>query len=142
MSDLVEALLIANSQFYRVLSLADTAAMRRLWLDAPQASCIHPGWHTITGYEKIQQSWAAIFINQGPLRVWPSDEEISFEADLIWVACIENIDVSATAAGRIMQAQARNAFQKTEAGWKIVHHQATTLPGHGSRTTNQRLANN
>ncbi|MBI3243815.1 MAG: nuclear transport factor 2 family protein [Chloroflexi bacterium] len=142
MSDLVEVILTANSQFYRVFSLAEIAAMRRLWLDAPHVTCVHPGWRTLTGYEAIQQSWEAIFINQGPVRVWPSDEVISFEDDLVWVTCIENIDMSATDTGRIMQAQARNAFQKTESGWKLAHHEASASPGHGLPAANQRLARN
>ncbi|MGH2523583.1 MAG: nuclear transport factor 2 family protein, partial [Anaerolineales bacterium] len=41
MSDVIEAVLSANDAFYRALSLADFNAMQRVWLDSPDAVCVH-----------------------------------------------------------------------------------------------------
>lgn len=116
--------------------------MRGLWLDSPEATCVHPGWHTIRGYADIQKSWAAIFINQGPIRIWPSDEHVAFRDDLAVVACLENIDVSATTTGRIVRAKAVNTFRETRRGWKMLHHHAESLPKQEVWPSNERLAKN
>jgi len=142
MTERVEAVLIANARFYRALSLADTSAMRGLWLQSPEATCLHPGRQEIKGYAYIQQSWAVIFANQGPIRIWPSHEEVTLRSDLAWVTCIENIDASATTANKIVCVRARNAFRHTAAGWKMLHHLAEAMPGHETQLANQRLAYN
>jgi hypothetical protein len=142
MTDPTESVLIANHKFYRALSLADASAMRAQWAKSAEATCAHPGWHVLTGYQSIQQSWAAVFVNQGPIRIWPSQEEVSVEGDMLWVACLENIDASNSSISQIISVRARNAFCQTERGWRILHHLAEALPGLKTQITNQRLATN
>lgn len=142
MADSIEAVLSANAYFYRVLSLADTEVMRGIWFVSPDVTCIHPGWEAITGYERIQQSWASIFGNQGPLHVWPGEETVRLESGQAWVTCIENIDLTATEAGCIVQARAVNGFKATPAGWKLIQHRAESIPGAVSPARNARLARN
>ncbi len=129
MTEHTELILIANAKFYQVLSLADAAGMRSIWLRSEAATCIHPGWHKIVGYKNIQQIWAAVFTNQGPIHIWPSDEEVKLEAEVAWVTCIENIDASASAAHKIVCVRARNAFRETRGGWKMLYHRAEATPG-------------
>lgn len=142
MTENAEAVLLANSKFYRALSLANASMMRRQWIHSESATCNHPGWHTLTGFETIQQSWAVIFVNQGPLHVWPTEAEVTFEGDLAWVNCVENIDATNTEANKIVCMRARNAFLPTSDGWKMLHHTAEPLPGHEFQAVNQRLAPN
>ena len=110
MTGQTEALLNANARFYSALSLADVSAMHGVWLKSHQATCLHPGWNKITGYEAILQSWAAIFVNQGPTHIWCSDESVIFESGLAWVTCIEHVDATATPTNAILTVQARNAL--------------------------------
>ncbi len=142
MVDSIEAVLAANAYFYRVLSLADAAAMRGIWLASPEVTCIHPGWEALIGYEPVQKSWSSIFGVQGPLHLWPGEETVRFEFGQAWVTCIENIDVSATEAGGIVQARALNAFTSTPTGWKLTQHQAEPTAGVVSPARNARLARN
>jgi len=142
MSDPVEAVLLSNRQFYRVLSLADAAAMRAIWVKSDEAICLHPGWHKLIGYRSIQQSWAVVFVNQGPMHVWPTHEVVSEADGLLWVTCVENIDASNTVANKIICVQARNAFCETDFGWKLLHHLAEAIPDQDFQPTNQRLAAN
>jgi SnoaL-like domain len=137
-----KAVVIANGKFYQALSLANAAIMRNQWAKLDFATCIHPGWQTLTGYEAIQQSWAVIFVNQGPLHVWTSDVEVTFENEMAWVDCIENIDATNTETNTIVCVRARNGFYETATGWKIVHHTAEAMPGHEIQAANQRLAPN
>jgi hypothetical protein len=142
MTEKEEAVLMANGRFYRALSLANISIMRRQWAKLGFATCSHPGWHILTGYESILQSWSVIFVNQGPLHVWPSKAEVSFENDLAWVTCIENIDATNTEANNIICMRARNAYFESNEGWKILHHSAEPMPGFEVQAANQRLAPN
>ncbi|MBM4424686.1 MAG: nuclear transport factor 2 family protein [Chloroflexi bacterium] len=142
MTERVDAVLAANTRFYLALSIAAAAAMRSVWARADEATCIHPGGHKITGHRNIQQSWAMIFANQGPMRVWPSGARVKFEGDLAWVICVENVDASATEIGKIICVRARNGFCDTADGWKMLHHIAEPMPGREFQPTNHRLATN
>lgn len=142
MTGQTEAILTANARFYSALSLADVSAMQGVWVESQQATCLHPGWNVITGYKAIQQSWAAIFVNQGPTRIWCSDETITCESGLAWVSCLEHIDATATATGAILTVQARNAFYETPSGWKLMHHLAEPIPDQSLHPAHQRLALN
>jgi hypothetical protein len=51
------AVLAANTSFSTALSMADYGLMERLWLAAPEAVCIHPGWPPRHGWDAISQSW-------------------------------------------------------------------------------------
>jgi SnoaL-like domain len=142
MTEQMDVILLANAQFYRALSLADATAMRNIWLKSEEASCVHPGWNKVLGYENIQHTWAAIFVNQGPVHIWSSEETVSFEDDLAWVACIENVDASATTSGAIITVRARNAFYHLRSGWRLLHHEAEPIPEQDFLPANQRLALN
>ena len=142
MSEVTEAVLIANAKFYQALSLADAGLMRGLWMKSDESTCVHPGWNRIAGFDNIQQSWATIFANQGPIHIWPSDETVVVQGEMVWVLCLENIDASATAANKILCVHARNAFQSMPDGWKIIHHLAEASLGAEIQPTYQRLSHN
>ena len=60
MDELTEAVVLANANFYRALSLADFGAMQRVWLASPDAVCVHPGWPPLRGWPDIRESWRGI----------------------------------------------------------------------------------
>lgn len=128
MDTVTDAVLAANAQFYRALSLADSEAMRRVWLNSAEAVCAHPGHPPLVGWEAISASWRAIFEHQGILRVWPSDPRVRLFEQTAEVFCFENIDVGQAPQGGIVRAQATNLFRRAGQAWKLVEHHALPLP--------------
>lgn len=134
MDPAARAVLAVNSSFYTALSLADFALMQRLWLDAPEAVCVHPGWPTLHGWNEIRASWQQIFENQGPLYVWPSAVELRLYGQTAEVNCLENIDMSQVRGTGILQTRATNVFRQAAGQWKILEHHALSMPSDAGRT--------
>jgi ketosteroid isomerase-like protein len=124
-----EAVIQANDQFYRALSLADLGAMQRLWLESVDAVCIHPGWRPVYGWEAIRDSWRAIFVNQGPLRIWASEAQARVFGQTAEVTCLENIDTGQVAGAGLIQTRATNIFRRVGAEWKLLEHHAVPAQG-------------
>ncbi|HLE30712.1 MAG TPA: nuclear transport factor 2 family protein [Anaerolineales bacterium] len=133
MMDATEAVLIANENFYRALSLADLGAMQRVWLASEDAVCLHPGWPPLHGWKAIHASWERIFENQGPLHVWPSDAEVRLFGQTAEVTCIENIDTARIAGSGVLQTRATNIFRLVSQAWKMLEHHAVSLPAGGAK---------
>ena len=129
MDSATRAVLAANASFYTALGLADFALMQRLWLDTPDAVCVHPGWPALHGWEAIRASWRQIFENQGPLRVWPSDVAVRVFGQTAEVTCLENIDMSQVRGTGLLQTRATNVFRLVDGQWKLLEHHALSLPG-------------
>lgn len=128
MDAVTEAVLTANAQFYRALSLAAYEAMQRVWLTSAEAVCAHPGQAPLMGWEAIGQSWRAIFEHQGVLRVWPSDMRVRLFGETAEVQCLENMDMGQLAGGGILRAHATNLFRRVAGAWKLVEHHAVPAP--------------
>lgn len=125
------AVLAANAQFYRALSLADLGAMQRVWLDRPEAVCGHPGQPAVYGWPAIRESWRQIFANQGPLRVWASDAQVRLYGRTAEVLCLENIDTGRVAGAGLIQTRAVNLFRLEAGEWKLLEHHASPAAGGG-----------
>ncbi len=124
-----EAILQANDQFYRALSLADLGAMQRLWLESADTVCVHPGWRPVFGWDAICESWRAIFANQGPLRVWASDAQVRVFGQTAEVACLENVDTGQVTGAGLIQLRATNLFRRVGKEWKLLEHHAVAARG-------------
>jgi ketosteroid isomerase-like protein len=131
MDDTTQALLTANASFYTALSLADFALMQRLWLDSPEAVCVHPGWPALHGWDAIRASWHQIFENQGPLRVWPTQIQVRLVGHTAEITCLENIDMSQVRGTGLIQTRATNVYRLVPAGWKLLEHHALPMPSGG-----------
>jgi ketosteroid isomerase-like protein len=129
MDDTTPALLAVNASFYTALSLADFNLMQRLWLDSPDAVCVHPGWPALHGWEAIRASWQKIFENQGPLHVWPSDIQVRNYGQTAEINCLENIDMSQVQGTGIIQTRATNVYRLVDNTWKMLEHHALPMPG-------------
>lgn len=128
MDDKTEAVLVVNTNFYTALSLADFGLMQRLWLESPDAVCVHPGWPALHGWIAIRDSWREIFQNQGPLRVWPSEVQVRLYGQTAEVNCLENIDMSQVRGTGILQTRATNVFRLVVHAWKVLEHHALPMP--------------
>lgn len=141
MEDPTRALLAANASFYTALSLADFALMQRLWLDTPEAVCVHPGWPALHGWTAIRASWQQIFENQGPLRVWPSEVQLRLYGQTAEINCLENIDMGQVRGTGILQTRATNVFRLVSQHWKLLEHHALPMPG-GETAPPERFSTN
>ena len=119
----------ANLAFYRALEERDLGHMSKIWLQDGSASCVHPGWHRLDGWEEIARSWENIFANSRPWSVGCEDVRIAVSGDLAWVTCVEVIvpfggDEDEDAA----RMQATNLFGRVNGEWRLVHHHASPTP--------------
>jgi len=142
MDEQTEAVLAANDNFYRALSLADFNAMQRVWLPSADAVCLHPGWPALHGWEAIRESWRSIFKNQGPLHVWASEPQVRIYNQTAEVTCLENIDTGQVAGAGVMQTRATNVFRLAEGHWKLLEHHAVPLPPGSARKMPERFSPN
>ena len=143
MTDPTPAILAVNASFYTALSLADFALMQRLWLDTPEAVCVHPGWPALHGWDAIRDSWRQIFENQGPLHVWPSDIQVRLYGHTAEVNCLENIDMSQVRGTGILQTRATNVYRRVESAWKMLEHHALPMPsGESTPRPPERFSSN
>lgn len=109
-------ILFANEAFYLAFQTKDLAAMEAIWARAAPVACTHPGWPSISGRDRVMQSWAAILAN-------PETQDIAMRGarahrcgDAAFVTCYELIGGGLLAA--------TNIFVREDGGWKLVHHQA------------------
>lgn len=134
MERIEDALLKANDQFYRALSLADLSAMERLWVNTSDAVCQHPGAAPLYGWDAIRASWRSIFEHQGPLRVWATEADVRVFGQTAEVTCLENVDTGQVAGSGVLQTRATNLFRRVGGDWKLLEHHAAP-----ARTGAQRL---
>jgi ketosteroid isomerase-like protein len=123
-----EAVHEVNHGFYRALESLDLQAMDALWLHAPFAHCVHPGWEALVGWDAIRASWERIFSNTGWLRVTPTALHVEVLGDVAVVTCTENITAKSHEDVGLAVAAATNLFLRTPAGWRLFHHHASPAP--------------
>lgn len=124
------AVAAANLAFYRALESRDLAAMDRVWLSEESASCVHPGWHRLDGWEEIRRSWENIFRNSRPWTVSCENIRIGVAGDLAWVTCLEVITpLGGDEAEDAARMHATNLFGRFDGEWRLVHHHASASPG-------------
>lgn len=117
----------ANAAFYRALEEQDLDAMGRVWKQADDVRCAHPGEPPLKGWEAVQASWRRIFESTDLFRVRVSDVQV-LEADrLSVISCVEHI--TAVANGEAMEGAvaATNVFERVDGAWRLVHHQGSGL---------------
>jgi ketosteroid isomerase-like protein len=123
------AVAAANLAFYRALEARELSAMDQVWSHTTSASCVHPGWHRLDGWDEIRRSWKNIFASARAWTVACEDVRIVVRGEFAWVACVEVMspfgDTSGESAARM---QATNLFVKEEGDWKLLHHHASQSP--------------
>lgn len=107
--------LSANADFYRFFSEHDMDGMENLWLDVPEAACIHPGHPPLQGYDIIIESWRKIFEGDA-FEIEAENVRCRVSGGIAYVTCLEKIGNNRLAA--------TNVFEESEGSWKLVVHQA------------------
>ncbi len=122
-----EAVLAANEAFYRAFSSRNLQEMTLLCWQGSTSLCIHPGGQVITGWERIQASWDAIFRNTDSFEI--DIEIIKVEIDQALAYVIVQETVLQSSQGRKVKAPsiATNIFQKMAQKWYLVSHHGSPI---------------
>jgi ketosteroid isomerase-like protein len=116
----------ANERFYRAFESLDMALMTAVWVQTERAKCVHPGWDLLEGWDRVAQSWAAIFANTAYMRFVITDVAVHLYGHVAWVTCVENLShvAGSTQISRIL---ATNVYEQHDDDWYIVHHHASPV---------------
>jgi ketosteroid isomerase-like protein len=114
-----DAILAANTAYYRAFSSGDVAAMNRIWAD-DGVSCVHPGWSALVGRAAVLESYRNILMSPGRVSIVHRDDTAIVTGDEGRVVCIEVVEGSALLA-------ATNVFRRVGGAWRMVHHQASPI---------------
>jgi ketosteroid isomerase-like protein len=124
----------ANAELYAAFENADLDALERLWDDADDIACVHPGSPVLLGRKDVLRSWTALLANSGYLQFVLSNVTIRISGDVAVVTCEENIlaDISAQDGLVGGTAVATNVFRRRDARWRLwVHHSSPVATGEG-----------
>jgi ketosteroid isomerase-like protein len=118
----------ANANFYEAFNKRDIDAMKKVWGKGANATCIHPGWTPLKGFERILNSWESIFKNSGNMEIQISDVQVMASKDLAWVSCIEKLYTIAESGVLASTIFSTNLFYLEDDTWKMVMHHASSVP--------------
>lgn len=107
----------ANDAFYAAFAAGDLRAMESLWARAEAVLCVHPGGPPLHGRDLVLASWRAILA--APPQIVHSDVRVAIVRGVAFVTCFESIAGQALAA--------TNVFVWEDGGWRMTHHQASTI---------------
>lgn len=113
--------LLTNLAFYAAFAERDLEAMAELWAEEADVACLHPGWPLLEGRDEVLESWMRILANPGSPTVRCAQAKARIVGSFAWVTCIEVLED--------VQLAATNLFVREGEAWRLVHHQASPLPG-------------
>ena len=115
------AVLFANDAFYVAFAARDTDAMDAVWARRAPITCIHPGWHPLSGRDAVLDSWHAILGGPNPPEIACVEPTAHVHGETAVVLCYE-----AVSGGFLV---ATNVFVREDGDWRMVHHQAGPASG-------------
>ena len=118
----------AEDAFYDAFEQADLRAMMAVW-DTHDCTCIHPMNHRIEGFNAISDSWQLIFQSDVQLGFYLTQTRYLVEAGLAVHQVCENISFVNPVQRHEAKMLATNVYRATAAGWKMVLHHASPVPG-------------
>ena len=114
------AVLFANDAFYLAFANRALDAMNDLWARKTSVTCIHPGWHPLSGRDEVMESWEAILDNSTATNISCKNPTARVFGDFACVICYEVLDQGILVA--------TNIFVHEDSQWKMIHHQAGAVP--------------
>ncbi len=127
--DSEQLVLDANQSFYDAFNKQDLEGMQQVWVRDPSATCIHPGWPVLRGFDPIIKSWQDIFEHTDHMEIKLSDVNVVTADDLVWVSCQENLFSINISGVQSTQVHATNLFKRVGGKWKMILHHAAAIPG-------------
>jgi uncharacterized protein (TIGR02246 family) len=123
-----QAVRAANERFYMAMNTLDIGEMDEVWAQDESSICVHPGREALVGYERIRESWAAIFSASSAMSIAASNERVQFNDETAWVVCTETISMMMDEGLAAAAAQATNIFRRINGRWRMVLHHASPIP--------------
>jgi ketosteroid isomerase-like protein len=117
----------AEAAFYEAISRADVEAVMALWADEEDIVCIHPGAPRLVGHASIRAAWESIF-EQGGVQIRPVQVHVTQNTMTAVHNIIEEVHRTVSRQQDI-HILATNVYMKTSAGWRLVTHHASVVPG-------------
>ncbi|MGE0322029.1 MAG: nuclear transport factor 2 family protein [Polyangiaceae bacterium] len=114
-----EALLAANSAFYRAFRERDYEEMDALWARESIVACIHPGAPALYGRGPVLASWRAILSSPDSPRIHCGNEQPTLLGEAGMVTCVERVGRTRVAA--------TNLFVLEHGSWRMLHHHASPI---------------
>jgi ketosteroid isomerase-like protein len=126
MQSLAEELLLANERFYDAFTSLDLKKMQCVWQSTPYVKCLHPGWHIISGFDEVMESWRLIFRNTFSMRFELEEVEAVVLGRVGIVTLREHLLTTnhPTEVPAHVVLAATNIFELSDDGWKMILHQA------------------
>jgi uncharacterized protein (TIGR02246 family) len=123
-----EAVIAANARFYAAFEAMDLDAMGHVWSERSEVSCIHPGWHLISGRDAVLASWEGIFRGTERIRFVLRDPRVFVTGDAAWLVLVEEIMAEQDNSAVHAYAHTTNFFVREDGTWRLVHHHAAPVP--------------
>ena len=120
-SDVEDAVLRANAEFYRAFSQADFAAMNALWAEHAPVLCSHPGSQVLVGRALVLDSWRQILQEEAAFELRCEEPRVHVFGDVAIVSCYEGSEAHPA------HLAATNVFVLEAERWRMVHHHAGPL---------------
>ena len=113
-------MLFANDAFYLAFRGRDSKAMDDIWARREPITCIHPGWHPLTGRDAVMESWRSILANPASPEIRCVGAEAHVVEDAAYVLCYESMPQGSLVA--------TNIFVREGNAWRMIHHQSGPSP--------------
>ncbi len=118
----------AENAFYEALERADLDAMMAVWADDEEIVCVHPGWPRLTGQDQVREGWRRIFSGSPRMRVQVS-QQVAVTAVMVALHSVHESITLAGEKGAQGPVVATNVYLRTAAGWRMVAHHGSIVPG-------------
>ena len=114
----------AEEAFYQAFRDLDKARMQEVWVESPEACCIHPSGQLFRGWESVLSSWASIFQAAVKPNIQYTLINRSQHAELAIHLVVERIGSTTAKAHADAMVFATNVYQQTSQGWRMLGHHA------------------
>jgi ketosteroid isomerase-like protein len=121
----------ANAEFYAAIEAGDVERIQRLWDDADDVVCVHPGWPAVRGRSRVLRSWAVIMANTAYIQFFLTEAEIAVTGDVARVSCehsllarVSDFDAGLGETARVV---ATNIFRRQPDGWRLWSHHGSPV---------------
>ena len=127
----------AENAFYEALERGDLDGMMAVWAEDEDVICVHPGGERLAGQDQIRESWTRIFASGPQGRVQVANQ-VAISGMML---AVHSVHENFTLPGKPGETQpvpilATNVYLRTAAGWKMIVHHASPVPGQPAAAQN------
>ena len=125
----------AENAFYEALERGDLEGMMAVWAEDEEIVCVHPTGERLCGQDKVRESWTQIFGGAGRARVHVTHQVVLTSMMMEVRSVQENFTIEGeprAPQGRDSRPApiiATNVYLRTAAGWRMIVHHASPVPG-------------